>query len=126
MRTLAIFLCVIYLSGCTVAGVIIDGQAQLNARDNKYSNSPARSEPYKNPLEPVPTNKSGFSFTDLGLKIDSLLINLVKGEGNNNTVQVCRQVSKVLKECVEVEKSNLHTNESTQSKTDYEIISVDQ
>ncbi|XQF91343.1 hypothetical protein ACOBV8_16640 [Pseudoalteromonas espejiana] len=60
------------------------------------------------------------------MKIDSLLINLVKGEGNNNTVQVCRQVSKVLKECVEVEKSNLHTNESTQSKTDYEIISVDQ
>ncbi|MEG3757281.1 hypothetical protein V5096_04910 [Pseudoalteromonas carrageenovora] len=124
MRTLTVFLCVIYLSGCTVAGAIIDGQAQSNARDNKYSNSPARSEPYKNPLAPVPTDKNGFSFTDIGLKIDSLLINLVKGE--SNTVQVCRQVSRVLKECVEVDKSNLHTNETTQSKTDYEIISVGQ
>lgn len=124
MRTLTVFLCVIYLSGCTVAGVIIDEQAHLNARDNKYSNSPARSEPYKNLLEPIPKNKNGFSFTDLGLKIDSLLINLVKGEGN--TVQVCRQVSKVLKECVEVEKSDLHTDAVTQLKTDYEMISVGQ
>ncbi|MEJ2911972.1 hypothetical protein [Pseudoalteromonas sp. C12FD-1] len=124
MRTLTVFLCVIYLSGCTVAGAIIDGQAQSNARDNKYSNSPARSEPYKNPLEPVPKDKNGFSFTDIGLKIDSLLINLVKGEGN--TVQVCREVNKVLKECVEVDRSELHTNETTQIKTDYEMISVGQ
>ena len=54
MRALTLCLCVIYLSGCTVAGVLIDGQAQSNARANKYSNSPARSEPYKNPLEPLP------------------------------------------------------------------------
>ena len=124
MRALTLCLCVIYLSGCTVAGVIIDGQAQSNSRANKYSNSPARSDPYKNPLEPVPKDKNEFSFTDIRLKIDSLLINLVKDEGN--TVQVCRQVSKVLKECVEVDKSDLHTNEITQLKTDYEMISVGQ
>ncbi|WP_338363142.1 hypothetical protein [uncultured Pseudoalteromonas sp.] len=124
MRTLTVCMCAIYLSGCTVAGAVIDGQAQSNARDNKYSNSPARSEPYKNPLEPVPKDKNGFSFTDLGLKIDSVLIDLVKGEGN--TVQVCRKVSKVLKECVEVDKSELHTHETRQLKTDYEMISVGQ
>ena len=124
MRTLTLFLCVIYLSGCTVAGAIINGQAQSNARDNKYNNSPARSEPYKNPLEPVPTDKNGFNFTDMGLKIDSALVSLVKGE--STTTQVCRQVTKSLKECVEVEKSSLHTNESKQLKTDDEIISVGQ
>ncbi|MEL0646737.1 hypothetical protein V6248_04815 [Pseudoalteromonas agarivorans] len=124
MRTLIIFLCIIYLSGCTVAGAIIDGQALSNARENQYSSISARSEPYKNPLEPIPTDKNGFNFTDVGLKIDSLLIDLVKGE--SHTVQVCRQVSRVLKECVEVDKSELHTKETTQSKTDYEIISVGQ
>jgi len=124
MKTLTLFLCVIYLSGCTVAGAIIDGQAQSNARDNKYNNSSARSEPYKNPLEPLPTDKNGFNFTDMGLKIDSALVSLVKGE--STTTQVCRQVTKSLKECVEVEKSSLHTNESKQLKTDDEIISVGQ
>lgn len=60
----------------------------------------------------------------MGLKIDSALVSLVKGE--STTTQVCRQVTKSLKECVEVEKSSLHTNESKQLKTDDEIISVGQ
>ena len=40
----------------------------------------------------------------------------------------CRQVTKSLKECVDVKGSNLHTNESHTKllKTDDEIISVGQ
>ncbi len=124
MKTIIVLLFFYCLSGCTVAGAIIDGQAQSQARNDKNSISPAQSTPYKNPLEPVPTDKNGFNFTDMGLKIDSALVSLVKGE--STTTQVCRQVTKSLKECVEVEKSSLHTNEAKQLKTDDEIISVGQ
>ena len=124
MKALIALLSFYCLSGCTVAGAIIDGQAQSQARNDKNSISPAQSTPYKNPLEPVPTDKNGFNFTDMGLKIDSALVSLVKGE--STTTQVCRQVTKSLKECVEVEKSSLHTNEAMQLKTDDEIISVGQ
>ena len=124
MRTFIVFLSVFYLCGCTVAGAIIDGQTQSQARNDKNSISPAQSTPYKNPLEPVPTDKNGFNFTDMRLKIDSALVSLVKGESTKT--QVCRQVTKSLKECIEVEKSSLHTNEPMQLKTDDEIISVGQ
>ena len=124
MKTLIVLLFFNCLSGCTVAGAIIDGQAQSQARNDKNSISPAQSTPYKNQLETVPSDKNGFNFTDMGLKIDSALVSLVKGE--STTTQVCRQVTKSLKECVEVEKSSLHTTESKQLKTDDEIISVGQ
>ncbi|WP_409425327.1 hypothetical protein [Pseudoalteromonas sp. RW-H-Ap-1] len=124
MQKIFILLLMIMSSGCTFVGVLLDGQAVSNADDNQRMNNPARSTPYKNPLEPVPVDKDGFNFTDLGLKIDSAVFGLVKGD--DGVIKKCRQVTKVLKECVEVDKSNLHTNETTQSKTDYEIISVGQ
>lgn len=109
-------------SGCTFVGALLDGQAVSNADDNQRMNNPARSTPYKNPLEPVPVDKDGFNFTELGLKIDSAVIGLVKGD--DGTIRKCRQITKNLKECVEVDKSTLHSNESKQLKTDDEIISV--
>ena len=124
MQKILILSVLTMLNGCTFFGAVLDGQAVSNADDNQSMNNPARSTPYKNPLEPVPTDKNGFNFTDMGLKIDSALVSLVKGE--STTTQVCRQVTKSLKECVEVEKSSLHTNESKQLKTDDEIISVGQ
>ena len=109
-------------SGCTFVGALLDGQAVSNADDNQRMNNPARSKPYKNPLKPVPVDKGGFTFTELGLKIDSAVIGLVKGD--DGTIRKCRQITKNLKECVEVDKSTLHSNESKQLKTDDEIISV--
>lgn len=109
-------------SGCTFVGALLDGQAVSNADDNQRMNNPARSTLHKNPLEPVPVDKDGFNFTDLGLKIDSAVFGLVKGD--DGVIKKCRQVTKVLKECVEVDKSTLHSNESKQLKTDDEIISV--
>ena len=125
MKLLLTLLITVYLSGCTVAGVLIDGHAQNNNTLNQNMNSKARSDPYKDPFKAIPKDREGFSFTKLGLKIDSALVDFVSVE-NKQQRQVCRKVSKSLKECVEVDKSNLHTNETTQSKTDYEIISVGQ
>ena len=110
------------LNGCTFFGVMLDGQAASNAQENQRMKNPARSTPYENPFEPVPVDKDGFSFAELGLKIDSALFSLVKGD--DGVIRKCRQVTKVLKECVEVDKSTLHSNESKQLKTDDEIISV--
>ncbi|TMO79213.1 hypothetical protein CWC16_13190 [Pseudoalteromonas sp. S3776] len=112
MRILLIILFSNLLIGCTAAGIILDGAA--------------RSQPGPVNAGPVVKDEEGFSFTKLGAQVDMAIVKFVKGEGNNNTVQVCRQVSKVLKECVEVEKFDLHTNEVTQLKTDYEMISVGQ
>ena len=125
MKLLLTLLISVYLSGCTVAGVLIDGHAQNNEKLNQNMNSKARSDPYKDPFKAIPKDREGFSFTKLGLKIDSALINFVSLE-NNQQRQVCRKVSKSLKECVELNKPELHTNETTQLKTDYEIISVGQ
>ncbi|WP_413401886.1 hypothetical protein [Pseudoalteromonas sp. KJ71-7] len=122
MQKIFILLLMIMSSGCTFVGVLLDGQAVSNADDNQRMNNPARSTPYKNPLEPVPVDKDGFNFTDLGLKIDSAVFGLVKGD--DGVIKKCRQVTKVLKECVEVDKSTLHSSESKQLKTDDEIISV--
>ena len=125
MKLLVTILISVFLSGCTVAGVLIDGHAQNNEKLNQNMNSKARSDPYKDPFKAIPKDREGFSFTKLGLKIDSALINFVSLE-NNQQRQVCRKVSKSLKECVELNKPELHTNEATQLKTDYEIISVGQ
>jgi hypothetical protein len=122
MQKIFILLLMIMSSGCTFFGALLDGQAVSNADDNQRMNNPARSTPYKNLLEPVPVDKDGFNFTDLGLKIDSAVFGLVKGD--DGVIKKCRQVTKVLKECVEVDKSTLHSNESKQLKTDDEIISV--
>ena len=125
MKLLLTLLITVYLSGCTVAGVLIDGHAQNNEKLNQNMNSKARSDPYKDPFKPIPKDREGFSFTKLGLKIDSALVDFVSLE-NNQQSQVCRKVGKSLKECVELDKPELHTNETTQLKTDYEIISVGQ
>ena len=125
MKLLLTLLISVYLSGCTVAGVLIDGHAQNNDKLNQNMNSKARSDPYKDPFKPIPKDREGFSFTKLGLKIDSALVNFVSLE-NNQQRRVCRKVSKSLKECVELDKPELHNNEATQLKTDYEIISVGQ
>ena len=125
MKLLLTLLITVYLSGCTVAGVLIDGHAQNNEKLNQNMNSKARSDPYKDPFKAIPKDREGFSFTKLGLNIDSALINFVSLE-NDQQRQVCRKVSKSLKECVELNKPELHTNEATQLKTDYEIISVGQ
>lgn len=125
MKLLLTLLITVYLSGCTVAGVLIDGHAQNNEKLNQNMNSKARSDPYKDPFKPIPKDREGFSFTKLGLKIDSALVNFVSLE-NKQQRQVCRKVSKSLKECVELNKPELHTNGTTQLKTDYEIISVGQ
>ena len=124
MRTIITVILLLFLSGCTVAGALIDGRAESSARDAQIINNQSGSEPNKNPLTPTPSDSNGFSFADVGLKIDSALVNLVKGK--STTTQVCRQITKSLKECVEVENSTLHTNEPKQIKTDDEIISVGQ
>ncbi|MBH0034853.1 hypothetical protein I6F43_09205 [Pseudoalteromonas sp. NZS71_1] len=112
MRTFLIILFSNVLIGCAAAGIILDGAA--------------RSQPGPVNAGPVVKDKEGFSFTKLGVEADMAIVEFIKGKGDNNTVQVCRQVSKVLKECVELEKSSLHTNEPMQLKTDDEIISVGQ
>lgn len=122
MQKILILSVLTMLNGCTFFGAILDGQAVSNADDNQSMNNPARSTPYKNPLEPVPVNKEGFSFTEVGLKIDSAVFDLVKGD--DGTIRKCRQITKNLKECVEVDKSTLHSNEPKPIKTDDEIISV--
>ncbi|KTD98232.1 hypothetical protein [Pseudoalteromonas sp. H71] len=125
MKLLVTILISVYLSGCTVAGVLIDGHAQNNEKVNQNMNSTARSDPYKDPFKPIAKDREGFSFTKLGLKIDSALVDFVSVE-NNQQRKVCRKVGKSLKECVELENQELHTSEATQLKTDYEIISVGQ
>jgi len=125
MKLLVTILIIVFLSGCTVAGVLIDGHAQNNEKLNQNMNSTARSDPYKDPFKHIAKDREGFSFTKLGLKIDSALVDFVSVE-NNQQRKVCRKVGKSLKECVELENQELHTNEATQLKTDYEIISVGQ
>lgn len=63
-----------------------------------------------------------FSFSKLGYETDKAIIEFIKGD--DGVIKKCRQVTKVLKECVEVDKSTLHSNESKPLKTDDEIISV--
>ena len=122
MQKIFILLLMIMSSGCTFVGALLDGQAVSNADDNQRMNNPARSTPYKNPLEPVPVDKDGFTFTELGLKIDSAVFGLVKGD--DGVIKKCRQITKNLKECVEIDKSSPHTHAPKQLKTDDEIISV--
>jgi len=64
-------------------------------------------------------DKDSFSFSKLGYETDKAIIEFING-----VIKKCRQVTKVLKECVEVDKSTLHSNESKPIKTDDEIISV--
>ncbi len=63
MKLLLTLLISVYLSGCTVAGVLIDGHAQNNDKLNQNMNSKARSDPYKDPFKPIPKDREGFSFT---------------------------------------------------------------
>lgn len=122
MQKILILSVLTLLNGCTFFGAVLDGQAVSNADVNQSMNNPARSTPYKNPQKPVPVNKEGFSFTELGLKIDSAVFGLVKGD--DGTIRKCRQITKNLKECVEVDKSSPHTHAPKPLKTDDEIISV--
>ena len=68
MKLLLTLLITVYLSGCTVAGVLIDGHAQNNEKLNQNMNSKARSDPYKDPFKAIPKDREGFSFYKIRFK----------------------------------------------------------
>ena len=96
------------LSGCTVMGIFLDETARSKSNINS-TNSFVK-------------DKDSFSFSKLGYETDKAIIEFIKGD--DGVIKKCRQVTKVLKECVEVDNSTLHSNESKPIKTDDEIISV--
>ncbi|KAA1158043.1 hypothetical protein EU508_15700 [Pseudoalteromonas fuliginea] len=110
MRILVIVVFLQSLLGCTAVGVFLDCTARCPSSSTSLGN----------------TVEDGLSFSKMGYAVDSAIVEFVKDESNPK--QTCRQVTKSLKECVDVEGSNLHTNEShsKQLKTDDEIISVGQ
>jgi len=108
MRVLLIIIFSNILLGCTAMGIFLDETARSNSNINS-TNSYVK-------------DKDGFSFGKLGYETDKAIIEFIKGD--DGVIRKCRQVTKVLKECVEVDKSTLHSNESKQLKTDDEIISV--
>jgi hypothetical protein len=111
------------LAGCTVAGAIIDGQAISSARNEVQLNAAkARSESYQDPFKLLPKDKNGFSFAGMGFYIDSAIVAFVKSE--ITVEETCKQITKTVKECKEVDLSTPNIDSATQTKTDYEIISV--
>ena len=112
MRILVIVVFLQSLLGCTAVGVLLDNSA-------RSSSSSTNSGTFVK-------DEESLSFSKMGYAVDSAIVEFVKDESNPK--QTCRQVTKSLKECVDVEESNLHTNEShsKQLKTDDEIISVGQ
>ena len=106
-----ILMCILLngLLGCTAIGVFIDESAanssQKTASDGVFIK-----------------DKDGFSFAKMGYKIDSTLVNFIKGGAQPKSK--CKQITKYLKECVEVDESTLHENDTMQLKTDDEIINV--
>lgn len=108
MRILLIIIFSNVLSGCTVMGIFLD--------------ETARSKSNINGTNSFVKDKDSFSFSKLGYETDKAIIEFIKGD--DGVIKKCRQVTKVLKECVEVDKSTLHSNESKPLETDDEIISV--
>ena len=108
MRILLIIIFSNVLLGCTAMGIFLDGTARSNSNINSTNG--------------FVKDKDGFSFGKLGYETDKVIIEFIKGD--DGVIKKCRQVTKNLKECVEVDKSTLHSNESKQLKTDDEIISV--
>jgi hypothetical protein len=82
----------------------------------------ARSNSNINSTNSFVKDKDGLSFSKLDYETDKAIFEFIKGD--DGVIKKCRQVTKVLKECVEVDKSTLHSNESKPIKTDDEIISV--
>ena len=86
------------LTGCTAAGVFLDGSAQNSQSANiGTTNSNQTKNFVKDP--------KGFSFAKLGFEIDSAVIGLLKPKEEEPQL-VCRQITRSIKECEEVKPSH--------------------
>lgn len=117
-------ICLVFtLSGCTVAGFVVDSTIYTKA-DKSYYADLALSHPSETPKIKQPTSGvNTLSFTDLGLAVDSYLVGLVQ-QGTKPEV-VCTQVSKSVKICEEVDAyAPTDTELTNQADTVDEIIGV--
>ena len=120
-----IFFISITLSGCTFAGVVLDSSIYSKADEN-YDADLALSHPSKPPKSShVIKGEDTVSFSNLGFEFDSYLVGLLIE--HNEPELVCKQVSKSLKVCEEVDP-NLPTEDKNINvqKTVDEIIGVRQ
>ena len=113
------------LSGCTFAGVILDSSIYSKADEN-YDADLALSHLSEQPKSThVIRGEDTVSFSNLGFEVDSYLVGLVLEQ--NEPDVVCKQVSKSLKVCEEVDPNILTEDKNTnEQKTVDEIIGVRQ
>lgn len=95
---LVIYSLIYQLTGCTLAGVFIDGSAK-NSPSTKLGNTNA------NHAKTTIKDPEGFSFAKLGFEIDSAVIGLLKPKDKEPQL-VCRQISQSIKECEEIKTSH--------------------
>ncbi|MGS0535684.1 hypothetical protein [Pseudoalteromonas sp. SaAl2] len=113
---------ILTLSGCTVAGFVVDSTVYTKADEN-YEADLALSHPSETvKSKHLASDVATLSFTDLGLAVDRYLVELVQ-QGVEPDV-VCTRVSKSVKICEEVNTHNLTGTESNQADTVDEIIGV--
>ena len=87
--------CVALLSGCTAIGLVADG---IGGRSSQRQPATAYSETKENNRK-----NYGMTMTMLGYEIDKAIIEGLKNGGKDKDVELeCRQISRVIKECVEV------------------------
>ena len=99
------------LIGCTAIGLFID-ESVANLSQKTANNGVFIKD------------EEGFSFTKMGYEVDSTLVSFIKNEVVPKPKIKCKQITKYLKECVELDKTILHEKDAMQLKTDDEIIDV--
>ena len=115
------------LTGCTVAGVLIDGTAYSKAGEN-YDADLAQSGPHTEPKTLiVDDDVNTLSFSELGFQIDRAVVGFIKDQIKPQTSNVCRRISRTIKECQEVTIEKPHVDKKISYANDYdEMISVRQ
>lgn len=114
---------ILTLSGCTVAGVIVDSTIYTKA-DESYDADLALSHPSATPKSKQPRpDVDTLSFTDLGFAVDRYLVEWAQQGAEPELV--CTKVSKSVKICEEADAHNPTDAELTnQADTVDEIIGV--
>nr|WP_193988747.1 hypothetical protein [Lelliottia steviae] len=93
IKYIVLIVLIFQLTGCTLAGVILDGQAN-NSRSNSTKNAAGSGVFVK--------DSEAKSFGELGEQIDKSIINFIIDTAEKKPQLKCRQITRTIKECEEI------------------------
>ncbi|MCO7249246.1 hypothetical protein E5N72_11760 [Pseudoalteromonas sp. MEBiC 03607] len=96
LKSLYVLLSISLLSGCTVIGLVADG---IGGRSSQAQPATANSAPKENNRV-----NYGMTMTMIGYEIDKAIVEGLENGSKDKDVELkCRQISRTVKECVEVQ-----------------------